>query len=325
MSKDKVKDKDLVLWACGGTGINVSAQIKAKPLTQALKDAHVIGIDSSDANDSSDLFDIHRIEGLQGAGKDAGKIMDKVRPFTKALVASEKPGDHNIVVVNISGGSGRGIAFQLVRELLEKDAIVILAMISDFTSVTEKENSIKQRTGLVNMINQLGKPICFMEFNEDPEKTRGEVNEEIIQGIALASIFLSKHKSEMEVSDLGNLFNYSYDKKVPPALSRIQFYDEVTSKQYKGVTPVAVGSLFVDNDSVRQVFPGSVYRTTGILSKKNNPPGDLKELHLTLDHGEAFAALEEEIAALADDKAQLAARFVSQKDMSKGAADDGFC
>lgn len=319
------KDKDLVLWACGGTGINVSAQIKTKPMTQSLKDAAVIGIDSSDANDSSDLFEIHRIAGLQGAGKDANKIMDKVRPFVKALVASEKPGDHNIVVVNISGGSGRGIAFQLVRELLEKDAIVILAMISDFTSVTEKENSIRQRTGLINMINQLGKPVCFMEFNEDPDKTRGEVNDEIIQGISLASIFLSKYKSEMEVSDLGNLFNYSYDGKVPPALSRIQFYDDVTSKQYKGPVPVAVGSLFVDNDSVRQVFPGSVYRTTGIMSKKNNPPGDLKELHLTIDHGEAFAALEEEIAALADDKAQLAARFVPQKDMSKGAASDGFC
>ena len=317
--------KDLVLWAAGGTGINVCAEIKAKPLTQALKDAEVIGLDSSDANDSSDLFEIHRISGLQGAGKDANKIMEKVRPFVKAIIASEKPGAHNIVVVNISGGTGRAMAFTLVRELLEKDQIVILAMISDFTSVTEKENSIRQRTALINTINQLGKPVCFMEFTEDAEKTRGEVNEEVIQGIALASIFLSKYKSEMEVSDLTNLFNYSYDNKVPPALSRIQFYDEVTSKQYKGATPVAVGSLFVDNASVRQVFPGTVYRTTGILSKKNNPPGDLKELHLTLDHGEAFAALEEEIKQLADDKAQLAARFVSQKDMSKGAADDGFC
>lgn len=316
---------DLKIWACGGTGINVSAEAKIKPLTQALKDATVVGIDSSDANDSSDLFEIHRIPGLQGAGKDANKIMDKVRPFVKALVASEKPGSHNIVVVNISGGSGRGIAFQLVRELIEKESIVMIAMISDFTSVTEKENSIRQRTGLINMINQLGKPVCIMEFNEDPEKTRGEVNEEIIQGLALASIFLSKYKTEMEVSDLGNFFNYSYDNKVPPALSRIQFYDDVTSKQYKGPTPVAVASLFTDNASVRQVFPGAVYRTTGIMSKKNNPPGDLKELHMTLDHGEAFAALEEEIKALADDKAQLAARFVSQKDMSKGAADDGFC
>jgi hypothetical protein len=316
---------DLKIWACGGTGINVSAEAKAKPLTQAIKDAHVIGLDSSDANDSSDLFEIHRIAGLQGAGKDANKIMDKVRPFVKALVASEKPGNHNIVVVNISGGTGRGMAFQLVRELIEKEAIVILAMISDFTSVTEKENSVKQRTALVNMINQLGKPICFMEFTEDADKTRGEVNAEVIQGIALASVFLSKYKSEMEVSDLTNLFNYSYDNKVPPALSRIQFYDEVTSKEYNGPTPVAVGSLFIDNASVRQVFPGTVYRSTGILNKKNNPPGDLKELHLTLDHGEAYAALQEEIKALADDKAQLAARFVSQKDMSAGAADDGFC
>jgi len=317
--------KDLVIWACGGTGINVSAEAKAKPLTQAIKDAHVVGLDSSDANDSSDLFEIHRIDGLQGAGKDASKIMDKVRPFVKGILAKEKPGAHNIVVVNISGGTGRGMAFQLVRELLQKDAIVILAMISDWSSVTEKENSVKQRTGLVNVINQLGKPVCFMEFSEDPEKTRGEINEEIIQGIALASIFLSKYKTEMEVSDLGNLFNYSYDNKVPPALSRIQFYDEVTSKQYKGPTPVAVGSLFLDNASVRQVFPGVVYRTTGIMNKKNNPPGELKELHLTLDHGEAYAALQEEIQALEDDKAQLATRFVAQKDLSKGAADDGFC
>jgi len=316
---------DLKIWACGGTGINVSAEAKADPLTQAIKDAVVIGLDSSDANDGSDLFQIHRIEGLQGAGKDASKIMDKVRPFVKSIVASEKPGEHNIVVVNISGGTGRAMAFCLVRELLQKEAVVILALISDFSSVAEKENSIKQRTAFNNVVNQVGRPICFMEFNEDPSRTRGEVNADIIHGISLASVFLSKHKTEMEVSDLGNLFNYSYDNKVPPALSRIQFYDDVTSKEYKGQTPVAVGSLFIDNASVRQVFPGTVYRTTGILSKKNNPPGGLKELHLTLDHGEAQAALEEEINALADDKAQLAARFVRAKDMSQGAADDGFC
>lgn len=317
--------QDLVIWACGGTGINVSAEIKANPLTQALKDAHVVGLDSSDANDGSDQFTIHRIAGLNGAGKDASKIMDKVRPFVKATIAKEKPGDHNIVVVNISGGTGRGMAFCVVKELLDKDQIVTLAMISDFTSVAEKENSIKQRTALINMINQTGKPVTFMEFNEDPEKTRGEVNEEIIHGIALASVFLCKYKTEMETSDLRNFFNYSYDNKVPPALSRVQFYDEVTAKEYKGKTPVAVASLFLSNSDVRQVFPGTVYRTTGIMSKENNPPGKLKELHMTLDHGEAQASLEEEIKVLNDDKAELANLFVKQKDMSKGADEDGFC
>ncbi|CRQ28148.1 hypothetical protein PAERUG_E6_London_17_VIM_2_12_12_04131 [Pseudomonas aeruginosa] len=69
---------------------------------------------------------------------------------------------------------------------------------------------------------------------------------------------------------------------------------------------------------------GSVYRTTGIFSPNSDRPEDIKELHVTLDHGEALEELEKEIEGLETVQAQAAVDFSQQKDISEGSNDLGF-
>jgi len=320
MSKTTENFSDITYWACGGTGINLSLELKKGAKTLGNKNARFIGLDSSDKNGSADQFVVERIEGALGSGKDKSVNFEKAIPFVEAVIKKHKAGRYNVIISNTAGGTGSMLAVLVARLLIQAGHVAVLCLVSDHTSVIEKENSVGGLTSFANQTaeSQLGAPMCYIPYENTVDKTRGEVNEEIVGGLNLLSILFDASNTEMDYEDIKRIFNYSARGKVPPALSRIQFFDQKTSSDFEGKPPVAVASLFRTSNEIIPMFVGSMYRTTGVFGKDVNLPKEMTQLHIVLDHGDALAALQEEIEGVDEAKSKVAVDYTKQKDVSTG-------
>lgn len=312
-------------YLMGGAGINIGAGLKEYSRTRVNSDAGMVGFDTSDKNFTA-AFPIEQLEGVNGSGKDSTKHYDKLLPFVAANLKKHRPGVHNIIVASTAGGTGRVMAMIALRLLVESGKNVILCLISEHTSLVDKENAVNALRSFANQCqpNQLNRPVCYMEFLNTPNLTRKEVNLQAIDSLNLLSLLFDPGNTEIDEEDIKRFFNYSAGGKTRPALSRIHFYDQDGATDYTGKVPVSVASLYPNNDDVVPRFMGSVYRTTGIFSPNSDRPEDIKELHVTLDHGEALEELEKEIEGLETVQAQAAVDFSQQKDISEGSNDLGF-
>lgn len=316
---------DINFYVCGGTGINVALDLKKGAKTPMVQKAKFIGLDASDRNDAKDEFPVERMDGVRGSGKKRDLNFDKAIPFVEAAMAKHKPNSYNVVIANSAGGSGSMLAVLTMRHLIKAGHIAVLCLVSDHTSLVEKTLSVGGLRSFANQCakNQLNAAIPYLEYYNTEDKTRGEVNEQIVNGLNLLSLFLTETNGEMDYQDTKHFFNYPLVTGMPPALSRIHFYDQTAAPEYDGKAPVAVASLFNTSAEIVPLFVGSVYRTTGVFAEGNNRPKNIQQLHMTLDHGEALAKLEKEMESVDEDKAQAANTYVQQKDLSQGSNDLG--
>lgn len=312
---------EITYFLCGGTGINIGLALKKGTKTLGNKNARFIGLDSSDSNKSDEAFPIERMKDTRGSGKDRMKNFEQGIPFAEAILAKHKASSYNIVVSNTAGGTGSMLAVLMTRLLIQAGHIVALVLVSDHTSLAEKENSVGGLRSFAAQTNedQLNAPVNYLEYVNAANKTRGEVNEEIVGGLNLLSLFFTENNGEMDYEDVKRMFNYSHNGKINPALSRIRFFDQTAVQEFEGKTPVAVASLFKSSDEVIPMFIGSLYRTTGVFGPDANPPKSMTQLHMTLDHGEALEELIKEMDQVEEDKASAAVNYAKQKDVSKGA------
>jgi hypothetical protein len=322
----------ITYYLCGGTGINIGKALKAASRTPANKEATFIGLDASGANSPDDLFPVEYIttagssdQLARGSGKVKGANYEKAPAFVAQVLAKHKPSSFNVIVCNTAGGTGSMLGILVGRAIAKQGLPIFFQNISDFTSTKEKENAVGTLRSAANQTakSQLDLPICFLHNKNTNDLTRGEVNELVVERLNLVSLFFTEANGEMDYADISNFLAYSRHSNIPPALSEVSFYDQDSVKNFKGKTPVAVASLFTSSDEVIPVFEGTSYRTTGVFAPGTVLPKGMTQLHMVLDHGEALAALESEMQALDDHKAEVATTYVKQKDVSVGADDSG--
>lgn len=325
-------ENQITYYLCGGTGINIGKALKNASRSQANKDAKFVGLDSSGANSPDELFPVEYITVVnsseqlaRGSGKVKGANYEKAPAFVGAVLAKHKPTSFNVVVCNTAGGTGSMLGLLVGRAIAKAGLPVFFQNISDFTSTKEMENAVGTLRSYANQTvkSQLDLPICFLHNKNTVDLTRGEVNEQVVDRLNLASLFFTETNGEMDYADISNFLAYSRHSNIPAALSEVSFYDQDSVKMHKGKTPVAVASLFLSSDEVIPVFEGTSYRTTGVFAPGIQLPKGMTQLHMVLDHGEALEKLEQDIQRLADVKATQATTFVAQKDMSDGADDNG--
>lgn len=323
---------EIKFFLCGGTGINIGLCLKDKPRTEMVKNAAYVGIDASEANKAKDLFPVEHMPDAEdptkfarGSGKVKGRNYPQAQSFVEQVLSRHKPANYNIIVCNTSGGSGNMLGTLLARELIKAGHPVVMALVSDFTSTVEMSNSVGSLTSLHNQTlpNVLGAVIPFLHVANTTEKTRGEVNDELVDKLNLLSLFLTESNEEMDYEDVKNLLNYSKHYNVPAALSQIRFFDQTSLKSFEGKPPVAVASLYCSADEIIPRFEGSHVRTTGVFSKSATLPRDTTELHMVLDHGDYLKELEAHSGVLDDRKVEAKATYVQQKDLSAGADSNG--
>lgn len=324
--------QELNFIVCGGAGINIAKLLKTSSPSERTKNASFVALDASGNNRIADELGIplERVpmsgdpkQLAQGSGKVKSTNYDEAQPFVNRVMNQYTPGVFNVVVCSGAGGSGSMLATLVVRWLKQNKHSVILAIITDHTTQVEMENSIKtvQSMAIQTQPNFLNTTIGYMEFRNTPEKTRGQVDKELVNKLSLFSLFANKDNEEQDISDLLNILDCAQAYKVPPALSHISFYDEPS--KYKGPTPIATVSLFDNKDNIFAAFPGSVVRSDGVFAKGTVLPGEIKQLHMLLDHGEATASLQLQLDELTKRKANNQGVYVAQKDMSAGADSNG--
>lgn len=326
-------NSDLAYFLCGGTGINIGVALKAAARTANNKNAFYVGLDSSDANKSKGLFPVEQMkkadspdEMTMGSGKIKATNYPQAEQFLTQVLNKHKPRRYNVVVCNTAGGTGSMLAFVLARMLFERDHLVVLCFINDKTSQWEEVNVVNSYRSFASFTSpeNLNRVVPYMEFDNTNENTRGEVNTSITDKLDVASLFLTSGNQEQDFMDMKNLLNYSKHYGVPPALSRIKFFDNEAVGKFTGKVPVAVASLFETSDAVIPRFAGCVIRSTGVFADGVVKPKGATELHMVLDHGEALKELEQGIAAVESRKVETSAAYVQQKDISAGADKSGF-
>lgn len=316
---------ELHYYLCGGAGINIGLALKANANTIANKNAVMVGIDSSDRNDSQGLFPIVRMENTRGSGKVKATNAEPMRPFLDEVLTRHKPGSFNVIVCNSAGGTGSVMATFLLQKLIAMGKIVFLVLANDNTSQKEFENMVSTKRSFAAQTEKgrLNVPVPYVEVTQTENMTRGEANSKIVNQLDLLSLFATESNEEMDYNDLYSFVRYSESCNVAPALSRITFCDEDDARNYTGKPPVAICSLFEHRDAVVPLFPGHIYRSTGVFNPSNNPPGKVKELHMILDHGEAIEQLKEEMEALNDRKVVTVNKYAEVDKVSDGADDSG--
>ena len=264
----------------------------------------------------------------RGSGKVKATNIAKAEPFVEEVLTKYKPSSFNIVVCSAAGGTGSVLGLQLVRRRIELNKPVVILTVSDHTSQKEMENSVGTLRSLASQTeaDQLNAPIAFINVINDNNHTRGEINANIIHKLDLLSMFLTEQNEEVDYEDIANMLMYSRTSKttkVPPALSEINIYDEKSARAYTGKPPVAFCSLFGSRDAVVPLFEGAVYRATGVYNPNFNRPGDVQEMHMTLDHGEALERLKESMETLQDRRVTTNNKFTETESVSQGANSKG--
>lgn len=321
---------ELNIIVCGGAGINIAKQLKNSKYSEKVAKATYVALDASGNNRLPEELGIplERVplsgdqkQLAQGSGKVKATNYAEAQPFVTRVMERYTPGIFNVVICSGAGGSGSMLATLVIRWLKQNGHSAVLAIITDHTSQVEMENSIKtmQSMAIQTGPTQLNAPINYMEFRNTPEKTRGEVDKELINKVSLYSLFATRDNEEQDVQDLLNILDYSKHYGVPPALSHISFYSDAAN--YKGPVPVATVSLFDKAENIQTAFPGTVIRSTGIFGKSAQLPGDTNQLHMVFDHGEAVTQLEGQLADLKKRKSETSGAYVVQKDLGAAEAD----
>lgn len=322
---------NLKYFLCGGTSINVAKRLLKGTHTPVNANAEYLALDSSDANDSEGLFEVERMPGNRddlatGSGKNMMTNYHKAVPFVKEMTTKHGVGRFNIVMASTSGGTGAMLATLVVRELIQRNAPFVIVLITDKTSIKENQNMVNTLRSLVSQTtsNQLNKVIPFIAIENDPGRTRGQINEVVANNLNMLSIFLNEDNEEADFEDIKNALSYSEVTGVPATLSKIRFFNKEAAIEFnESRPPVSVVSLFSEIDLVVPRFQGSVYRATGVFNPVFGE--SLDELHMVLDHGEAIQELEEEIQALETQQASKQLNYNAVHNLDKGADDNGMC
>ena len=324
--------QELNIIVCGGAGINIAKLLKASNYSDKVRNASYVALDASGNNRLPEELGIplERVplsgdpkQLANGSGKVKATNYKEAQPFVDRVMGKHTPGVFNLVVCSGAGGSGSMLATLVIRWLKQNGHSAILAIITDHTSQVEMENSIRtiQSMAVQTQVSHLNAPITYMEFRNEPGKTRGQVDKDVINKVSLFSLFANSDNEEQDVQDLLNVLDYSKFYGVPPALSRISFYDN--PENYKGPVPVASVSLFDKSENITAAFAGTVIRSTGIFGKGVQVPTDTQQLHMLLDHGESVADLEKQLEHLTKLKSNNQGVYVQQKDLSANADSNG--
>lgn len=324
--------QELMYILAGGAALNVGTDLINGTCTVPNKEAKYIGMDSSDANEVNSLIEVVRMPSGNGPDKLArgsGKVRKLNHPqaekFVENFFTIHKPADFNVVVCSTSGGTGSMLGQVAYIWLIKHGYNAVLSFFSEHTSQAEMENSIATKRGFVAQTGKdfLNTPVVFMECVNEPGMTRGQVNAKMVQELDYLSLFLTTTNEEVDYQDIVNLLNYSKHFKVPAGISKISFHDQDSARSFKGKTPVAVCSLFGHRNDVVPLFEGCVYRATGVYNKENNPPRNITELHMILDHGETVESVKNSMVDLNDMKVHNSTKFVEAEDISTGSDNNG--
>lgn len=274
----------LTIFGCGGCGMNIVSKY-----TEAKHDAdaasiitHFIDTSKSNIKPNMKEDDIYIIPDVDGSGKIRAENASEIANLTKDMLVKHKPGDFNLVVFSLSGGSGSVIGPLIIGELLAKGLPVVAIVIGTDESVTTANNTLKTLKTLDGVSKTNNKPLITIYEHHDRGLVRSAVDERIHSYIAMMSYLVAARNTpdtELDSQDLINWLDFTRTTSLKPQVALLDVYSESEHVVAKHPTPVSVASIYHSRDNLGLgVVPE--YQCAGYFDLSEMK---VKELHYVID------------------------------------------
>lgn len=269
------------LYGVGGCGLNLCTQYIGRDDTEA--DIQIALVDTSKANlRNREVGDVptYLIKGLDGSGKIQGMNVDEIRKNNKQILIDIPPGDFNIVVTSLSGGSGAVIANFLVRELLDRKAPTVVVAVGNVTNGIEAHNTRNALKSLEIAAVSKELPVVLSYHENSIDVKRSDVDKDIFGVLSSLVLLASGENEALDTADVQNWLQYTKVPTLSHLEPRLVTLHVTTSNDalMKVPSPLSIASILASPDSDRATInAGYVTEGFGDLARLN-----IEALHLAI-------------------------------------------
>ena len=267
----------VVIYGCGGAGLNQARKFEDLYNQAAPGYANImpVYIDTSDSNNIKDpaiAERAYRYEKIEGSGGLRKENVELISDSVNEILKMHRPGDLNIVISSLSGGSGSVIAPCLVSELLARNLNVVVIGIGSSETEIRITNSINTIKSYAAIAEDAQKPIVMSLHNNTPKTPRVTVDDSIFKVILRLAVLFSGANAELDAKDLENWLAFNRVTRFPTGLYTLAFVTSDDAKDYNNVfdgeVVVSEASLFPEDADTSTTF-GGAYNCYGFVHKDN--------------------------------------------------------
>lgn len=313
----------IMLYAAGGAGINIASSLNETLKTRkpGFAECKAVFLDTSKANLSSveDKEQIYLFQGADGAGKDRASVKTIVTEHIKDPLHKFKPGDINIVIHSVSGGSGSMIGPVLVNELLRRGVPTVVLAIGSSDSTKEIENTIESLKAYERISQAAKTPVVMRYFENTKDVSEGQVNQQVILLLLLLANFFSGELERLDTSDITNFLNFTKVSPYPAMLAGMEIFAE----KIDNMPALPIVSLLTVTDAKTSSSPDQVvsYQAVGIIPDDQvNSLGMKLPLHCAIFAG-YFSKVIDSLEQKRNEAKEIAATYV-HKPIDTASSDD---
>lgn len=317
-----------MIYAAGGAGTNVIAaaqQQLSRRFGELTVDIAYIDTSRSNLSGKVDPASIFIVEGgTDGSGKIRAENAQHIHDSIPQILVDHQPGEYNIVVSSLGGGSGSVIAPELTSELHARGHNVVVLGIGSTSSVKEVENTLKTLQSYSNVAKNRNRPVVMGYYENVPGKyTPKQVDGELLADVeVLLTLFsvASIAGTGLDTTDLRNWLDYTKACNYP---ARLMAFAAINSKNptvpdmFNHVVSVATLSNDIDTAFFGQTVD---YHCTGILEERT---GDFLPVHYLIADGFFDGKAKDLNASLTELRQRASARRIAPSVLDEAASTGG--
>jgi len=305
----------MIIHACGGAGINITADIieELRTLGSSFSEVEVNSLDTTDKTVSkyssltesflkvtSKRFSKEALDGMSGERKDVGLVKD-IEENIKPYVDSIKPNknEYHVIINSASGGSGSIIGSLLFKYMRAKDLTTIPVVVGDESNLLAVTNTINTLVGLNKLAKLTNTAQGIVYFSNSIQgstspKSEKEVNRNILRYLSLVSMFISGTMQDIDHQDMNNFFiptrykSFTVEPGIYKLGTKIGILDDYNAilartallpsiKDYKIEVPLLHNKVGVITEEHKEIFGDKVFPLY-LTFKKNELNTDLENL-----------------------------------------------
>lgn len=323
------KKTKLRIYACGGGGTNIASQFEKFRGRQeegfAELDLAYIDTSISDLSDNipkEAFYLIKTKEDMDGSGQVRKEYAAEIQPRIPNILQTHKPGDFNIVISTLAGGSGSVIAPLMVSELLERGVPTLVIGVGAADTVLNVHNTLytlKSYEGTV-AVRQL--PVVMAYYQNDRGNNTAAVDRNVYDLVtSLAALFSNQNKG-LDMQDLRNWLNYTKVTSFEPALVALSVINSTTPHDARTNFGNVIAVATLAKKDSNTAFPMDdklpEYQVRGIIPEAiENAAGSSTPAHFFTSDGVIHQVVERLNIVLKNSAAASSARL-----SQKGALDE---
>ncbi|MNP89016.1 hypothetical protein D3C85_14120 [compost metagenome] len=255
------------IYGCGGGGVNIGKEYLETGHSADLANIEVCFVDTSDSNLEDRLVDrTWLFTDLDGSGAIRNSNDKTIAKHVPDILRKFAPGDVNIVIFTLAGGTGSVAGPLILKQLLEDGHLAIAVVIGAKQSLRNAENTIASVKTLDHIAKVSQKPVVMhLGFNASRSVSDADVDREAHGLISALSVLCSRRNHGLDTADLRSFFDFTQSTVAVSQMALIHVTDNVEyfDKTMANCGLSAAYLLREKNDEVPGTFVP--YSTYGIM------------------------------------------------------------